>query len=379
MIARPIVALAFLLLSTTAFAHKPSDSYLTLKIDKANISGHWDIALRDLDSVLDLDRNEDGMIDWGEVRTRRDEISAYALDHLNLTSAQQTCALGVSDLLIDKHSDGAYAVLDLRGNCATTINTLGVNYSLLFDVDAQHRGLLKLESTGISGANITSAVFPQSNPQQTFSAAGSSAMSQLGGYIADGVKHIAIGFDHILFLIALLLPAVLKRTGRSWLPVANLSTALWNVARIVTAFTIAHSITLSLATLQIVELPSRLVESLIALSVLATALDNLFPFLPRRRWLVAFVFGLLHGFGFASVLIDLNLPRASLALSLFGFNLGVEIGQLILVALLVPAAYLLRGRRAYSGFILKGGSAAIALLSLGWLIERSFNQRLMPF
>lgn len=379
MIWRSLCAAALVLFSTSALAHKPSDSYLALQINQATISGQWDIALRDLDSALDFDRNGDGAIEWGEVRTRRDEIDRYALAHLQLSSNDRDCTLATTELLVDRHSDGAYAVLQLGGTCPAAIDTLAVKYTLLFDLDAQHRGLLKLTSSGASGASVISAVFPQSNPLQTFSAGGASTLRQLGSYIADGVTHIAIGFDHILFLIALLLPAVLTRKGASWQPVSDLRSAGWNVLRIVTAFTLAHSITLSLATLQIVELPSRWVESLIALSVLVTALDNLFPFLPRRRWLVAFVFGLLHGFGFASVLIDLDLPRASLVLSLFGFNVGVEIGQLILVAALMPAAYLLRSTKLYRGAILRGGSIVIALFALGWLIERSFNLKLMPF
>ncbi|HEV7490937.1 MAG TPA: HupE/UreJ family protein, partial [Rhodanobacteraceae bacterium] len=169
------------------------------------------------------------------------------------------------------------------------------------------------------------------------------------------------------------------RRGRHWEPVTSFPRALRSVAGTVTAFTVAHSITLTLATLSVVSLPSRLVESLIALSVLLTALDNLWPILPRRRWQVAFAFGLLHGFGFASVLADLQLPTSALALSLFGFNLGVEIGQLVLVFMLVPLVYLVRRTRAYPRMGLASASAVIALLSSGWLIERSLDVRLLPF
>jgi hypothetical protein len=151
------------------------------------------------------------------------------------------------------------------------------------------------------------------------------------------------------------------------------------VLKIVTAFTIAHSITLSLAVTGVAQLPSRLVESVIAASVLLTAADNLWPFLPKKRWWVAFAFGLIHGFGFASVLLDLQLPASSLVTSLLGFNLGVEIGQLALVAALMPLAYALRHTRGYSMLALRTGSVAIAAISLGWLLERSMNVQLMPF
>jgi hypothetical protein len=360
-----------------AHAHKASDSYLALRVDGQAISGQWDVALRDLDLVLNLDRNADAVIDWGEVRSRHAEISAYALRHLKLKQPDATCSLTVNEHLIDEHSDGAYAVMKLSGSCPAVSNELSVNYSLLFDVDAQHRGLLKLESG--DEARVVSAVFPATNASQKFVLSSTSTLNQFATYVLDGVKHIAIGFDHILFLVALLLPAVLIRAGGKWVPVADLRTALLNVLKIVTAFTIAHSITLSLAVTGVAQLPSRLVESVIAASVLLTAADNLWPFLPRKRWWVAFAFGLIHGFGFASVLLDLQLPASALVTSLVGFNLGVEIGQLALVAALMPLAYALRHTRGYSMLALRTGSVAIAAISLGWLLERSMNVQLMPF
>jgi HupE / UreJ protein len=386
-----LAALAFAFAVSSASAHKPSDSYLTLQVDGEKITGQWDIALRDLDLVLDLDRNADAAIDWGEVRARHPDIATYALSRLTLTAVGSAaasgalCSLAVTEHMIDTHTDGAYAVLKLAGRCPTAVVALGVKYSLLFDVDAQHRGLLKLESrgAGVSLADaapfVLSAVFPLDNAAQTLALAAPGGFAQFLTYVADGIKHIAIGIDHILFLIALLLPAVLRRNGREWVPVDDLSAAFWNVLKIVTAFTVAHSITLSLAVLEIVQLPSRFVESAIAASVLITALDNLWPFLPRKRWLVAFAFGLLHGFGFASVLIDLKLPASALLLSLFGFNVGVELGQLMLVAVLVPLAYVSRATKSYTRIVLGAGSMVIAAISLGWLLERSLALKLMPF
>ena len=387
-----ILMSAMLVHALPASAHKASDSFLALQTKGAKISGQWDIALRDLDLVLELDRDGDNVISWGEVRTRQADIDAYARAGLELKTEQSVCPWEVTDHLIDNHTDGAYVVLKLAAVCPSAVAALTVNYKLLFEVDAQHRGLLKLETLPAEGAAHTmSAVFPVENATQTFnvSANGETPIlakaAQLGTYVADGIKHIAIGFDHILFLVALLLPAVLVRTKDDrtgvtrWMPVADMHTAFITVLKIVTAFTIAHSTTLSLAALDVVRLPSRLVESLIAVSVLATALDNLWPFLPRKRWLVAFSFGLIHGFGFASVLADLNLPNSSLLLSLLGFNIGVEVGQLALVAILIPLAYFTRTTRAYPRVALQAGSVAIAAVSLGWLLERSLNLQLMPF
>ena len=153
--------------------------------------------------------------------------------------------------------------------------------------------------------------------------------------------------------------------------------ALTEVLWVVTAFTVAHSITLTLAALQIVALPSRLVESAIAASVVLAAANNLWPLVERRRWLVAFGFGLIHGFGFASVLTELGLPKDALVLSLLGFNLGVEAGQLAIVAAFLPLAYLLRNTTLYLKGVFVGGSCLTLLVALVWLVERAFNLKLI--
>jgi hypothetical protein len=163
-----------------------------------------------------------------------------------------------------------------------------------------------------------------------------------------------------------------------WQPVAGFREALWDVFRIVTSFTVAHSITLSLAALGIVALPSRLVESAIAASVVVAALNNLRPVVEGRRWMVAFGFGLIHGFGFASVLTELGLPRDALVLALVGFNVGVEIGQLAIVALFLPLAYSLRRSRFYRRAVMTGGSIVIAAVAATWLAERVFNFKVLP-
>ena len=149
--------------------------------------------------------------------------------------------------------------------------------------------------------------------------------------------------------------------------------------RIVTAFTVAHSITLSLATLGLVSLPSRVVESAIAASVVLAALNNIWPLFHSRRWIVAFVFGLVHGFGFASVLADLGLPQGALVLALVGFNLGVEGGQLAIVAVFLPVAFALRRSWFYRRAVLLGGSMLITLIAAAWFAERALDMQLMPF
>ena len=359
--------------AATAAAHKPSDSYLTLETSGRSLSGQWDIALRDLDFALGLDGNGDGAITWGEVRARHAAIAAYALERLAVRSGGE-CRLDVAGHMIDQHSDGAYAVLKLAGTCPAAGEPLQVTYNLLFDADAQHRGLGRLSH----GGTTHSAIFSADSRVQSFQGPAASPWTTFTSFAIDGMKHIAIGFDHLLFLVVLLLPAVLVRTPQGWRPAAGLRTILLAVAGIVTAFTIAHSVTLSLAALQMVQVPSRWVESLIAASIALTALDNIIPFLPKRRWVVAFVFGLVHGLGFASVLLDLGLPRGALALSLLGFNAGVEVAQLALVLAVVPLAFLARKRESFGG-VLRAGSAVAAVTAVGWLAERALLLSFMPF
>lgn len=356
----------------SAWAHKASDSYLVLSVQGTTVSGQWDIALRDIDFALGLDANGDGAITWGELRARHKDIAAWALGHLSLQRGGD-CALQVSQHLVDAHSDGNYAVLGLSGTCPSATQALQIHYRLLFDLDALHRGLLRLSLDGIT----QTAVLGPDTGVLTLRAGEASRLDQFVQYVVEGIWHIWIGFDHILFLLSLLLPAVLVLTAKRWEGVATFRVALREVLWVVTAFTVAHSITLTLAALQIVALPSRWVESAIAASVVLAAANNLWPVVEHRRWVVAFVFGLIHGFGFASVLTDLGLPADTLVLSLLGFNLGVEAGQLAIVAGFLPAAYLLRNTALYRRGVFMGGSVLTLLVALVWLAERALDLKLI--
>lgn len=373
---RVLLGLVCLIASAQAFAHKPSDSYLTLhaSTQSADIHGRWDIALRDLELALQLDANHDGAISWGEVRSRESDLFKYAFAHLTLRSGDAVCVLKPGSLLIDDHSDGAYAVLMFDAACAQTPSAIEITYSLMFDIDPTHRGLLRLDS----GSDSRSAVLGPDARTQTFTLAETSRLDTFMQFVGDGIHHIWIGYDHMLFLISLLLPSVLVRRRDAhgvidWVPVATLRGALLSVLAVVTAFTISHSITLTLAALGVVGLPSRLVESAIALSVMLAALNNIKPVVTHRAWVLAGLFGLVHGFGFASVLADLGLPRGALALSLAGFNIGVEIGQLSVVLVVVPLIYLLRAKKFYRPVILVGGSVVITLIASIWFFGRIFG------
>ncbi len=359
--------------ATAAFAHKPSDSYLTITVDGDVVRGQWDIALRDLDFAIGLDSDGDGAITWGELRARRNDVASYALARLAIGIDGTICTPQLNGFLVDGHSDGTYAVLRFEARCAKSGAALELGYNLFFDLDPQHKGLLNL----VYGGATRIAIFSPEAAHQRFELTRPSLMRQFLDYGREGVWHIWIGFDHILFLLSLLLPAVLIASRGARRAVERFRPAFIEVLKVVTAFTIAHSITLSLAALGVISLPTRITESAIALSVILAALNNIFPLFQERRWMVAFAFGLIHGFGFASVLADLGLPQNALLLALVGFNLGVETGQLAIVCVFLPVAYGLRKTRFYQRVVFLGGSIAICTLAAVWFVERAFNVKLL--
>ena len=369
-VARAVAMAWLVLMAGTALAHKSSDSYLTVQAQGDQVSVQWDIALRDTQFAIGLDANGDDQITWGELQQKERELQAWASSRLSLQRGG-ACTFTPQALQVDEHTDGGYAVLAWRGRCPQQHGPLSIQYSLLFDLDTQHRGLLKLDLDGVTHSAVLG---PQSGVMKFAEA--TTAGAQFVQYLWQGVWHIWIGFDHILFLLALLLPAVLLRRrwgrGSGVHGVSRFKDASLSVLAVVTAFTLAHSITLSLAALQIISLPSRLVESAIAASVVFAAANNLVPMV-QGRWLMAFFFGLIHGFGFASVLTELGLPTGALAVSLVGFNLGVELGQLAIVAVFLPLAFVLRHTPFYQRGVLVGGSWAALLVALAWFVERAFN------
>ena len=375
LIYRIAVLFGLALFALLAHAHKPSDSYLTIHGDKPQLQGQWDIALRDLDYALGLDGNLDGNVEWGEVKAKHAEIVAYAFTHLKLVADGAPCPTKITDHKIDNHSDGTYAVIYFSADCPKAPEFLEIEYSLFFDLDKEHKGLLNLQSDG----KARSAIFSDTDRKQKFQLAKPSKWKQFVDYLIEGIWHIWKGFDHILFLLSLLLPAVLVWNSDKWKSASSFKAAFIEVLKVVTAFTVAHSITLSLAALQIVNIPTWIAESAIAASVIVAALNNVFPIFHGRRWMVAFAFGLIHGFGFANVLAELGLPQSTLLIALVGFNLGVEVGQVAIVAVFLPIAFYLRDTWAYRKLVLVVGSLLIAIVASAWLVERVFGIKFMPF
>jgi hypothetical protein len=352
-----------LLAATAAFAHEPSRSLVTLDVTEENLSGRWDISLRDLEDAVGLDADGDSAVSWGEVIARRGEIIAYALPRLRVAADSTACDLGADLAGVDTHGGATFAVLELAGRCAVEPRRLRLDYGLLFEIDRAHRGIVSVRSA----AGASSAVASADSPTLTLELEAATEWSTLARFLAEGVRHILEGYDHLAFVSLLLLPIVLGR-GRG--PRASARSAAAEILRVVTAFTAAHCITLALAASGYVPIPTRLVELAIAASVLLAAVVNLIPNAPRIGAKLAFGFGLVHGFGFANALGDLTGEQTPLLASLAGFNLGVELGQLAVVAALMPVLFV-AGRFAVSRVVFNAaGSGVCAVLAAFWLAER---------
>lgn len=366
--------LALCLFAGAAQAHQASTSYLTLSAENAQLSGRWDIALTDLDYAIGLDADGDAQIRWSEVRAAETRIAAYALARLTVSDDERKqCPLQVRSLAIADHSAGRYAVLELRGHCARAAQTLRLDYRLLFDLDAQHRGLLHLRYGGEHGGLFTSA-----QTQLRFANGAPAPGRVFAEYFTSGVWHVWTGWDHLLFLAALLLPAVLRRDRGRWVPAESLRAVLRETAWTVTAFTLAHALTLSIAASGWLSLPTRWVESAVAATVLFAGLNNLLPIVHKRLFVLAGVFGLIHGAAIAGMLLDLGLPASGRVWALLAFNLGVELAQLAVLAVIVPLGFACRRSAAYRRVVLMPGAVLISLAGLLWLLERALGLKLWP-
>ncbi|MBC8117976.1 MAG: HupE/UreJ family protein [Burkholderiaceae bacterium] len=382
---RIVCASALSLIAFNACAHSTSTAYL--EVDAATHGTpalQWRVALRDLDALLNLDANGDAQLTWGEVADRSADINALAVSALSVTRGTQACALRFAAPQYVRLADVGYAQLDATAACGGG-DKLTLDYRLFENVDPSHRVLISVRGAPPRIVAPGAQVELSSAARVSDSAADSAAdvPSGFSGFVSSGIAHIAGGFDHVLFLLCLLLPAVLQRqrAGQTdrWIPRDNTQGALVAVIWIATAFTVAHSITLALATFGVIRIPARVIEPLIALTIVATALNNVWPVVTRRLAAVAFAFGLIHGFGFAEVLAPLSLPRAELAGALLGFNLGVEIGQIAIVAGAFVVLASLRRWSGYPRWILRLGSIVIAIVATLWFIERVFDLEILGF
>lgn len=368
---RYLTLLLLLLTCTLVQAHEASTAYLNLTKDdsegasEVRYDAEYELSLRDLALLINIDPNQDQQVSWAEIKSQTPLIQQLMTSKVTLESAAQACQIASFEpLAINTRGGFNYLHINFKLNCEQPIDRL--DYQILAGIDANHRLILTQPNEG----KPLQVLAVGQNPLG--SEAASDSISTATNFLKSGVHHLLIGWDHLLFLFVLLIPAVYVRKQKQLVAVSKPKAALLEVFWIATSFTLAHSITLSLAALQIVSIPASFIESVIALSIAFAALNNLVPLLRVRAIYLAFFFGLIHGFGFANVLVDLPLATSARVLALLSFNIGIELGQLVFIALVFPIALLLRHTQFYKYVIFYIGSLISILVALWWFFERAF-------
>ena len=362
-------------------AHELGQSYIFLRVFDDSLVVRLEITGADLERALSFGWDPEVRLELDQVESRLDSIRTYVEARFSLSTDDGPLPIRFRGFDFRFVDFADYVLLDYVIDGPTRIpDEIDILFSLMFDVDTEHLNMLVIEHNWKTGTfnneAVISLIFSPRNASQTLDLTSSSLWGGFVAFIWQGIWHILIGLDHILFLVALVLPAVLMRENGTWQPVPNFNGALLNIVKIVTFFTIAHSVTLALAALDLIRLPPRPVESMIAASILIAASANLFPTLSIKEWTIAFVFGLFHGFGFANVLGGIGMGGEHLVLTLLGFNIGVELGQIAIICTIFPMLFLLRNRSVYK-WILCGGSLMLMAIALYWVIERVFDVDLM--
>jgi hypothetical protein len=376
-LALPMPAAASTSSAPAAVTHELGQSYIFLRVYDDSLVVRLEITEADLERALSFGWDVAAGVGAEEVALRLQAIRDYVASRFSIGSEGVVFEpefVGWSELEL---GFGTFIQLEyVIAEVGRIPDEVDVLYSVIFEVDRTHRNFLVIEhnwkTATFNNESQISLIFTPGNPSQSLDLSSSSIWRGFTALIWLGVLHIWIGIDHILFLVALILPAVLQRTSGAWRPVGDFRSAFFNILVVVTSFTLAHSVTLALAGLQVVSLPSALVESIIAASIAIAAAANLTARLDIREWLVAFGFGLFHGFGFASVMGDIGVGRDHLALSVFGFNVGVELGQIAIIAVVFPLLYVLRTTRAYVPMMRLSSVGLIAIATM-WFCERAFG------
>jgi hydrogenase/urease accessory protein HupE len=330
-------------------AHPANVAHARIAIEERAVEIALSMNLLELDLVLSLDRDLDGRVDARELEARRTDVLDYLRSKVGVSAAGLELPAELRTLAVGRSGDGRAVVeTTLVFRSERPLRDIGIRCEPLTELGADHTTLARIDAHG------SRREFAFRSGVTYAETAG--ALATALEFLKLGIVHIFIGYDHIAFLLALLL------AGASSLA----------VVKIVTAFTAAHSITLSLAVLDVVTLNPALVEIGIALSIVYVAAENLFTRKPGGRWLVGFLFGLVHGFGFAAVLRELTLPSSALVASLVSFNVGVEIAQVAIVAVVVPALYGLTRTRVHAP-LMRMASVVILSLGLFWLYQRALS------
>jgi len=347
-----------------------TSTFGTLAIDETNATWELRVAAVDLLTPLALSESLTPRDAALAVQDRRKDVQAYVGDRLHLFVGERACTATPRAFSVNPAADPVNVTLAFSYACPAEAGAFRARYDLFFDLDALATGFVNVR---LNGEAAVSDAF-RSDSRELTVVLDSSFWRPLRRFWMLGVEHIFTGYDHLAFLAGLLLLAAVAQKATAMQPLVPASArgALANTAKIVTAFTLSHSVTLIAAALHPELVPTRIVEPVIALSVAAVGAENLLPRLPRRRWILAFAFGLIHGFGFASVLSEIGLPRSGVVAALLAFNVGVECGQLCVVLAVLPVLLFAarRAPRVYHRLFVGAGSVVLVAAGLFWLFQR---------
>jgi hydrogenase/urease accessory protein HupE len=385
----PIAAAFLLSLPATAFAHR-LDEYLQatiLSVEQGRIEGSMRLVPGVAVSstiIANIDTNGDGTLSEAEQQA----YAQHVLTDLSLSIDSRRLALHLASAsfpAIDEMKQGGG---EIQLHFTAAVPRGGTKHSLLFENRHEPKSSVYLVNSLVprdpelhiaaQRRNENQSIYQLDFEQGTEVRAQplSSSLSGLTAAFRLGVQHIAEGADHLLFLFALLLPTPLLASAGRWRQSATIRRSLLHILRIVTAFTVGHSLTLALAALGMVRLPSRPVEVLIAISILVSALHAIRPIFPRREALIGAFFGLIHGLAFATALSDLGFGQWYRFVSILGFNLGIEAMQLAVVAAILPLLLLVSRTRAYSAIRIAATLFAV-FTAMGWTIERLLDGQIV--
>ena len=372
-----LLTLLLAVLSTGhAFAHSAGESYFFFQAKEQQLTGRMEIIINDLGMAIDIDDDKNGEVSTQEFDNNIDRIYDFIRPHVKFQIDGKTIPMNITGHQFREASFGTYALIDFTILDNQPVpETMKIEHtSFMEDIRPSHKVYLVIEDNARTGLRdnegTVSHLFEDKDAQFELSFLGEPAIATFLRFTNLGIYHILSGFDHLAFLFVLLLPTVLLVQAKEWVPQQGFRRIFINVVKIVTTFTIAHSITLSLAALGIVSFPTNIVEALIALSIVIVALDNVFG--PSRFSLlpVVFLLGLLHGLGFANVLAPYGVADSAILVTLLGFNIGVEIGQLGLIIVTLPILYLLRNWKYYVPVVVRGGSILLIAVATYWFAER---------
>jgi hypothetical protein len=357
---RKVLAVLLLFACAGAVAHTSGSSFLALRMQsETSVHAEWDFDLRDLDQSLQLDVDGDGALTWAEILAARAAIESLVLERTQLSSAGGACTTSSTDVpAIAEHGDGPYLRFIATFSCPP--GPLALNHSGWLALDPGHRALLEYRS--IDDMRVQTVLSGSVARWQ----ATESRAAHLVRFLVEGMRHLVTGYDHLAFLGVLLLALARRRpSGES----SSLPQMLKRAFVVITAFTLAHSMTLVLATTGYVRLPSQPVEVVIALSVMIAALLNISRSAAVHGWKLAFVFGLVHGLGFAGALAELASGSIDL-LALAAFNIGIETAQVAIAAVAVPLIWwLFRGLRSERVGV-PIASVSVACIAAVWVGSR---------